>query len=162
MYTDTSTHRRPNTHRQFYVQTVLHTDAHTHRPFNRTNHICKKPSVLQIEAHFLRRGFHWTSQSCNFISVFDDRLSFRAKVLPLDKPKSQLYLNFWRSTLISCKKGCRGGCDLQLYHSFCRPTLISCDWVGFPGTRLALPPGWLEKRKEREREREREDVKMVT
>ena len=80
-YTQTLSHTDTFTHKRFYTLTLLHTNAFAHRRF-------------------------YTHR--NFTSVFGDPTSFRAKGtcerVARDKLKSQFYLSFCRSTLISCEK----------------------------------------------------------
>ena len=59
---------------------------------------------LAIELHFVRRGCAGRLWNRNFTSVFDDRTSFHAKALRRTTLKSQFYLSFWRSNLISCER----------------------------------------------------------
>ena len=47
------------------------------------------------------RGTTWTR---TFTSVFDDRTSFRCERVARDRWKSQFYLSFWRSNLISYER----------------------------------------------------------
>ena len=70
------------------------------------------PQFLTIEPHFVRKGCAGRLATRNFTSVSDDRTSFRAKKLRGTPCKSQFYLSFWRSNLISCERVARD--DLQI------------------------------------------------
>ena len=59
---------------------------------------------LAIELHFVRNRCAGRFANRNFTSVFGDRTSFRAKELRRTLCKSQFYLSFWRSNLISCER----------------------------------------------------------
>ena len=59
---------------------------------------------LAIEPHFVRKSCAGRFANRNFISVFGDRTSFRAKPLRRTLCKSQFYISFWRSNLISCER----------------------------------------------------------
>jgi len=109
------------------------------------------PQFLAIEPHFARKGspdalqiaillqflaikphFMLRPDPCNRnFTFFGDRTSFRAKGLRSDncKSKSQFYLSFWRSNLISCERVATGREKWQFYLSFWRLNLISCDRV---------------------------------
>ena len=90
LHTEAFTHRRYYTHRRFYTQTLLHTDAFTH---------------IAILLQFL-----------------GDPTSFRAKGtcerVARDKLKSQFYLSFCRSNLISVRKGCAGQVEIAILPQF--------------------------------------------
>ena len=60
------------------------------------------PQFLAIEPRFVRKGCTGRLGNRNFTSVFGDRTSFRAKGLRGTTWKSQFYLSFWRSNLVSC------------------------------------------------------------
>ena len=139
---------------------------------------------LAIEPHFVRNGCagrlanrNFTSVfgiscervarepgNCNSTSVFGDRTSFRAKWLRRTTCKSQFYLSFWRSNLISCgrvapddlqiailpqflaiephfvRKGCARRIAIsQFYFSFWRSNLSSCERVAFVPSRWHCP-----------------------
>ena len=138
---------------------------------------CSRTCPAQVKSQFYISFWRSTIISCervapgqvrhksnrNFTSVFDDRPSFRAKELLQDKSaqvksqfylsfcrstliscervapgtspaqvKSQFYISFWRSTLISCERVAPAQVNSQFYLSFCRSTLISCERVA-PG-----------------------------
>ena len=73
-----------------------------------TRKIAILPQFLTIDPHFVRKGCSGTSPA---------------------QEKSQFYLSFWRSTLISCERVAPGQVNSQIYLSFCRSTLISCERV---------------------------------
>ena len=131
--TQTLLHTYALTHGSFYTQTLPHTDLHTHRreelrknAWNQT--LIIKPQFLAIEPHFVRKGSpdalqiailpqflaiepHFVRKSCagrfanrNFTAAFGDRTSFRVKELRRTRCKSQFYIIFWRSNLISCER----------------------------------------------------------
>ena len=119
------------THRRFYTQTPLHTDGLTHRHFD-TEHTkafkqtflhkrfytdafytqklctqrknCNFTSVFGDRPSFCAKGLQREPGNRNFTSVFGDRTSFRAKGLRRTTCKSQFYLSFWWSSLISCER----------------------------------------------------------
>ena len=97
--TQTLLHTDAFTHRHFYThtQTVLHTETFTHRRFY-------TQKLLHTDV-FTHRRFYTHR---NFTSVFGDPTSFRAKGtcerVARDKLKSQFYLSFCRSNLISCER----------------------------------------------------------
>ena len=106
-YTQKLLHRDAFTHRPFYTQTLLHTDAFTHRDAFYTQ------ALLHTDA-FTHRGFLNTG-------TFTQTRTAQVK--------SQFYLSFCRSTLISCERVARGQVKSQFYLSFCRSTFISCERV---------------------------------
>ena len=146
----------------------------------RTREIAILPQFLPIEPHFVRKGCAGRFANRNF-AVFGDRTSFRAKVLHSDKrkSKSQFYLSFWRSNLISWEKVATGSEKSQFYFSFWRSNLIlcervapgpeksqfylsfwrsnfvSCERVVFRAVSLALPRAFKREKKERARGQER-------
>ena len=61
----------------------------------------KKHAQITSQYCFVLQSLH---KVLNFTSVFADRTSFRAKWLPPRILKSQFYISFWRSNLISCEK----------------------------------------------------------
>ena len=112
-YTQTLLHTGAFTHRRFYTQTLLHTDAASFRAKGFAGQegrleIAILPELLAIEPHFVRK---------DFTSVFDDRTSFRAKGLRGTTWKSQFYLSFQRSNLISCEKVARDNLKSQFLGS---------------------------------------------
>ena len=136
-YTRTLLHTNTFTHRRFYTQTLLHTDAFTHRRFY-TQTLLHTDAFTQTRLHtdaFTHRKSQfasvlgdWTSshakgsrldkRNYNFTSVFGDRTSFRAKGLRGTTWTSQLYLSFWRSNLISCKRVARDDLDIAILPQF--------------------------------------------
>jgi len=97
------------------------------------------PQFLTIEPHFVRKSCAGHLANRNFTSVFDARTSFRAKGLRGTTCKSQFYLSFWRSNLISCERVAPHTLKSQFYLSFWRSNLISCERVAFRAVSLALP-----------------------
>ena len=108
-------------------------------------------SVFDDRTSFRAKGLRRTSWNRNFTSVFDDRTSFRAKGLrgttwtrtftsvfdAADTLKSQFYLSFWRSNLVSWRKGCAGHLEiailplfLAIEPHFVRKGCVSCRLVG--------------------------------
>ena len=108
------------------------------------------PQFLAIEPHFVRKGFgtgpfanrNLTSvfgdrtSFRNLTPVFGDRTSFRAKGF-CDRTfcKSQSYLSFWRSNLISCERVCRTFCLLPLFSAI---ELISCERVALEQVQIKI------------------------
>ena len=80
------------------------------------------PQFLAIEPHFVRKGSRdkRDKRNRNFTSVFGDRTSFRAKGLRGTTCKSQFYLSFWRSNLISCERVAFRAVSLALPRAFKR------------------------------------------
>ena len=103
------------------------------------------PQFLTLEPRFVREGFIRTTWNRNFTSVFDTRTSFRAKGLtfPLGtlanrnftsvfdtrtsfcawrvhpaRLKSQFYLSFWHSNLVSWVKGSSGQLEIAILPQF--------------------------------------------
>ena len=109
------------THKHFYTETLLHTSNlfRTHRRNftsvfdDRTSfyaghaftHIAILLQFLAIQPHFVRKG--------------------RAKGSHRDNTKSQFYLSFCRSNLISCERVARDKLKSQFYLSFWQSNLIS-------------------------------------
>ena len=98
------------THRRFYTQKLLHTEAFTHRSFYTeafTHRRYYTQTLLHTDA-FTHRRFYTHR---HLTSVFGDPTSFRAKGkcerVAQEKLKSQFYLSFWRSNLISCERVAR-------------------------------------------------------
>ena len=74
-------------------------------------------SVFDDRTSFRAKGLRGHLWNRNFTSVFDDRTSFRAKGLRGQMRtswKSQFYLSFWRSNLISCERVAFRGVSLPL------------------------------------------------
>ena len=92
-----SLHTNSFTHKHFYTETLLHTEAFTHRHYY-------TQTLLHTDA-FTHRRFYTHG---NFTSVFGAPTSFRAtgtcERVARDKLKSQFYLSFCRSNLISCER----------------------------------------------------------
>ena len=110
----------PFTHRPFYTQTLLHTDAFTHRclhtqlksqfylSFWHSNLVlCVKgssgtleiailPQFLTLEPRFVRKGWRFHSA----------------------RLKSQFYLSFWHSNLVLCVKGSSGTLEIVILPQF--------------------------------------------
>ena len=93
-------HREAFTHRSFYTQTALHTEACTHGAFTHRSFYTEKP--LRTDAFPQKNRFH--------------RAAFtRFK-------KSQFYLSFWRSAIISCERVASGVGKSKIFdvgQSFC-------------------------------------------
>ena len=68
-----------------------------------------------------------------YLSFWRSKLISCETVAP-DTYKSQFYPSFWRSNLISCERVRRTLCKSQFYFSFWRSNLISCEKVA-TGTR---------------------------
>ena len=120
-YTQTLLHTDAFTHRRFDTQ---HTEAlytqkksailpqfladppsfRTTRVATDNKEIAILPQFLAIEPRFVRKGCDGATWNRNFTSVFGYRTSFRAKGLRGTPCKSQFYLSFWRSNLISCER----------------------------------------------------------
>ena len=113
-YTGAFTHRHFCTqtllHKHFHTQRLLHTDAFTHRHFY-------TQTLLHRETFTHRRFYTQTLLHTETGSV-----------------KSQFYLSFWRSNLISCERVPIGQEKSQFYFSFWLRNLISCERVA-TGTR---------------------------
>ena len=134
-YTQTLLHTNSFTHKHFYTQTLLHTNTFTHRDFAHRRFYTEKllhtetfthrrpdnleiailPQFLAIAPHFVRKGCAGPLANRSFTSVFGARTSFRAKGL---RGKSQFYISFWRSNLISCKRVARDNLQLAILHQF--------------------------------------------
>ena len=103
-YTETLLHTEAFTHRSFYTQKLSYTDSFTHRRFY-------TQKLLHTDPFTHRRFFTQTllhtdtfyTQKFHFTAVFDDQTSFRAKGL-LWHTQSQFYFSFWRSNFISCER----------------------------------------------------------
>ena len=125
-YTQTLLHTDPFIHKRFYTQTLLHTDACTHnwnRNFTsvfdtRTSFCAWRVHPAHLKSQFYLSFWHSNLVSCervdvstrhawnrNFTSVFDTRTSFCAWRVHPARLKSQFYLSFWHSNLVSCVKG---------------------------------------------------------
>ena len=171
LHTDAFTHRRFYTQgllHRFYTQTLLHRnftlsfwhiytntfttsfrakeafahgrlwhiDAFTHSVFARNQFYTQTllHSALLHTGFYTQTLLHRRFWNRNFTSVFDDRTfqlfvrkgcAFYGQTLL----KSQFYLSFWRSNLISCERVARDKLKSQFYLSFWRSNLISCERV---------------------------------
>ena len=107
------------------------------------------PPFLAIEPHFVRKGCAGRFATRNFTSVIGNRTSFRAKGLRGTTCKSQFYLSFWQSNLVSCERVARD--DLQvailpqflaIEHRFvrkgCAGRLASCNFTSVFGDRTSF------------------------
>jgi len=74
--------------------------------------------LLAIEPRFVRKGCAGRLGNRNFTSVFGDRTSFRAKGLRGTTWKSQFYVSFWRSNLVSCERVAIGPLDITILRQF--------------------------------------------
>ena len=64
------------------------------------------PQFLTIEPHFARKGARDTLQIAilpQFLTI-EPRFVRKGERVALDKLKSQFYLSFWRSNLVSCER----------------------------------------------------------
>ena len=104
------------------------------------------PQFLTLEPRFVREGFIRHAWNRNFTSVFDTRTSFRAWRVHPDNLKSQFYLSFWHSNLVSCERvdvSTRHACKSQFYLSFWHSNLVLCV-KGSSGTlEIAIFPQFL-------------------
>ena len=69
---------------------------------------------LPIEPYFVRTGCDRHFKIAILLQHFHDRTSFRTKRLQPEVPKSQFYLSFSRSNLISCERVAFPGASLAL------------------------------------------------
>ena len=139
------------------------------------------PQFLAIEPHFVGKGCAGRLELA-ILLCFLDRTSFRAKGLRRTTWKSQFYLSFWRSNLISCERVAPNNLKSQFYFSFWRSNLISwervapdnlksqfylsfwrsdfisCERVAFRAVALALPlpPAFKREMEKKERARGQE------
>ena len=131
-YTQTLLHTDAFTHRRFYTQTPLHTDAFTHRPLLHTDAFTHRHFYTQKLLHteaFTHRGFYtqtplhtdalhtdafthrpFYTQTLLHSNTFHAQRLFTHRSFYTQKHfshtetgpvKSQFYLSFWRSNLIS-------------------------------------------------------------
>ena len=77
-------------------------------------------AVFGGRTSFRAKGLRRTPTNRNFTSVFGDRTSFHAKRLRRTLCKSQFYLSFWRSNLISCERVAFRAVSLALPRAFKR------------------------------------------
>ena len=99
---------------------------------------------LAIELHFVRKGCAGRFANRNFTAVFGDRTSFRATGLRRTLCKSQLYLSFWRSNLISCEGVAPDAFyKSQRFISFWRSNFIACERVAPDALQIATFPQFL-------------------
>ena len=95
------------------------------------------PQFLAIEPRFVREGCAGRLANRNFTSVFGDRTSFRARGLRRTTCKSQFYLSFWRSNLVSCERVAPDDLQIAILPQFLaiephfvRKGCVSCRLVG--------------------------------
>ena len=145
-YTDAFTHRSFDPQHRSFVHTekiailpqFLAIDLHFVRKVcNGNPEIAILPQFLAIEPRFVRKGCAGRLANRNFTSVFDDRTSFRAKGLRRTTCKSQFYLSFWRSNLVSCERVAPDDLQIAILPQFLaiephsvRKDCVSCRLVG--------------------------------
>ena len=129
LHTDTFTHRRfytqtllhsHLTQRGFYTQKLAHTEAFTHRSFLHTQNLTHRRVYTQTLLHTdtLTHTNTFYTQRLLHTEAFTHRRFYTQRRLHTNTDThrdrthgpmtSQFYLNFWRSNLISCEKGCTG------------------------------------------------------
>ena len=97
------------------------------------------PQFLSIEPRFVRKGCAGRLANRNFTAVFDDRTSFRAKGLRRTSWNRIFTAVFGDRTSFRAK-GLRGTtCKSQFYLSFWRSNLVSRERVAFRAVSLSLP-----------------------
>ena len=147
LHTDAFTHRRfytdSFTHRRFYTQTLLHTDTFTHRSFYtqkllHTEAFTHRLLYTQtLYTQTLLRTDPFTHRRFYTQTLFTHRGFYTQKLLhtktlshtETGPVKSQFYLSFWRSNLISRVRVAIDTSKSHFYFSFWRPTSISCERV---------------------------------
>ena len=117
------------------------------------------PQFLTLEPRFVREGFIRTTWNRNFTSVFDTRTSFRAWRVHPDNLKSQFYLSFWHSNLVSCERVDVSWSVVGTARGLKRERRRRREWKGRERQRGERERE-REKEREREREKERENVRM--
>ena len=183
------------THRSFYTQRLLHTDAITHAFTHRSERVAPDASksqfycsfcgdrtsfrdafkiailfqFLAIEPHFVRKTLRREGGNRNFIAVFGDRTSFRAKGYAGRFANRNFNSDFGDRTSFRAKT-CVGPVQnrnftsafgdrtsfrakmlrsdkfkSQSYRSFWRWNIVSCKRVAFRAVSLALPRALREK-----------------
>ena len=128
---------------------------------NRQLKVAILPQFLTLEPRFVREGFIRTSWNRNFTSVFDTRTSFCAWRVHPARLKSQFYLSFWHSNLVSCVKGSSGQVEIAILPQFLtlEPRFVREGWRFVIRRRHCPRPKERKKKKERvKRERETECV----
>ena len=88
----------------------------------------RSPQFLAIEPHFVRKGCAGHLKSQFYLSFWRSNLISCERVAP-DTYKSQFYFSFWRSNFISCERVATGTRKSQFYFSFSPSNLISCEKV---------------------------------
>ena len=172
LHTDAFTHKHFHTHRGFYTQTLLHTEACTHRSFY-TQTLLHRRFSTQTLSHtetFTHRSFYTQkflqtllhTEALTHRSFYTETplhtdafthihthtllqsFTHRSERVAPDASKSQSYLSFSRSNLISCERVRRTFCKSQSYLSFWRSNLISCERVLGPDLlQIAILPQFL-------------------
>jgi len=103
-YTDSFTHRRFYTekllHRRFYTQKLLHTEAFTHRRFYTQTLLHHRGFYTQMLLH--TEAFTLSARKLLHRHIYTQK-------------KSQFYLSFWRSNLISCERVATGTRKSRFY-----------------------------------------------
>ena len=83
----------------------------------------RQPGYVTCYRHFVRKSCHRRFRVAILPQFLNDRTPYRAKGFP-DTWKSQFYIRFWRSNLISCKRDAADTSKSRFYISFCRSNLI--------------------------------------
>ena len=118
---------------------LLHADNFTHRRFDTQTLLQKHFHTQKLFEHrrfYTKKRLHTETgpvKSQVYLSFRRSKLISCERVAP-DTYKSQFYPSFWRSNLISCERVRRTLCKSQFYFSFWRSNLISCEKVA-TGTR---------------------------
>ena len=102
LYTQTLLHTE-----HFYTQTLLHAETVTHRSFY-------TQTLLHTEA-FTQRNFY--TQTLLHTNFYTQTLLQRPQ-RPDGSVKSQFYLSFWRSNLISCERVAIGNTEIAILLQF--------------------------------------------
>ena len=125
LHTEAFTHRRlytdAFTHRSFYTYKLLHTEAVTHRRFYTQTLLHTESEAFTHRRLYTQMLLHTDAFTHSCFTCF--------YTLRRTTWKSQFYLSFWRSKLISCERVARDNLQSQFYPSFWRPILISCERV---------------------------------
>ena len=115
-------------------------------------------AILPLEPHFVRKGCAGHLANRKFTSVFGDRTSFRAKGLRGTTLKSQFYLSFWRSNLISCERVAPDTLKSQFTSVFGDRTSFRAKGLRFVPSRWHCPaPAFRREIEKKERARGQED-----
>ena len=109
-YTQRLLHTDAFTHRRFYIQTLLHTDPFTHRRFY-TQALLHTDAFTHRRFYTQTRGFY--TQKLSHTEAFTHNKHFHTQTGPV---KSQFYLSFWRSNLISRVTVAIDTSKSQFYH----------------------------------------------